>query len=138
VTELSDTAVVQSFLGSYQRKDPGAAIALIDPDISVSEPDGLIYGGEHHGRDAFIADVLQSIAEHYEVDIKQFRTVDATDVTIAIIDARWTSTATGRSLDTRFCEIYTTRNGLITSIEVIPKDSRALYELTLPVASVEA
>lgn len=127
---MSDTAPVEAFFRHIQQGDAGAAIALLHEDVAVSEPAGLEHGGEHRGKAAFVA-VMGTITRNYRVELKDFRTIDGGDVTVAIIDGQWTSTATGRSLDIRFCELYTTADGLITGVEVFPKDTRSLHELTL-------
>jgi ketosteroid isomerase-like protein len=50
---------------------------------------------------------------------------------VALIDTTWTSVATGARLVTQFCELYTVEDGKITALSVFPKDTRALYELTV-------
>ena len=127
---MSDSGPVHEFATAIQNDDNERAMATLSPDIRISEPEGLLYGGEYVGIDACLR-LFGVIFENYRPEILSFRTVDAGDVTILLANARWTSTRTERSTDMKFCEIYTTEDGLITSIEVFPKDSRKLHELAL-------
>jgi ketosteroid isomerase-like protein len=55
---------------------------------------------------------------------------DAGDMAVAHLNLTWTAHSTGASLDTQFCELYTVDGDKITSINVFPKDTKALYDLT--------
>jgi hypothetical protein len=117
---MSDSGPVHDFVTAIQNGDNERAMARLSPDIRISEPEGLLYGGEYVGIDACLR-LFGMIFENYRPEILSFRTVDAGDVTILLANARWTSTHTERSTDMKFCEIYATEDGLITSIEFFPR-----------------
>ena len=70
---MSDDAPVKQFLEAIRGGDPKSALAVIDPHIHVSEPAGLIYGGEYDGYDAFLG-IIKAIYEHYRTEIHEVRT----------------------------------------------------------------
>jgi ketosteroid isomerase-like protein len=128
---VSNIAVVERFINALGAGDAEAGLALLDPNVQVSEPAGLPLGGEYDGLEAFLG-FLQQVAATYEVKIHNIKVMDGGDLAVALIDITWTSIATGASLDTQFCELYTVSADKITAISVFPKDTRALYELTIP------
>jgi ketosteroid isomerase-like protein len=127
---MSDVAIVERFVKALGAGDAEVGLPLLDPHVQVSEPAGLPAGGEYDGLEAFLGFFAQ-VAVTYDVKIHDVRVVDGGDIAVALIDLTWTSLATGKSLDTEFVEVYTTSEDKITSISVFPKDTRALYELTL-------
>jgi ketosteroid isomerase-like protein len=127
---MSNTAIVEKFIKALGAGDAEAGLPLLAPNVQVSEPAGLPAGGEYDGVEAFLG-FFAKVAADYDVDIHHVRVIDGDDIAIALIELTWTSHATGRKLDTKFVEVYTTSDDKITSISVYPKDTRALYELTL-------
>ena len=97
--------------------------------MQVSEPASLPIGGEYAGKAAFVG-FLGKVADTYDVKIHRAKVIDAGDVAVAHLDLTWTAHSTGASLDTQFCELYTVDADKITSINVFPKDTKALYDLT--------
>lgn len=128
---MSNTAVVEQFIKALGDGDAEVGLSLLDPKVQVSEPAGLPIGGEYDGLEAFIGFFAQ-VATTYDVKIHDVKVIDGGDIAIAVINLTFTSLATTLKLDTQFVEIYTTDADKITSISVFPKDTRALYELTLP------
>jgi ketosteroid isomerase-like protein len=125
---MSDSTVVQAFLDGFRAGDIETALSVLHDDLHVSEPAGLPTGGEYRGKAAFVG-FLQHVASLYEVELRGAKLIDGGDVTVAVIDATWTGRETGRQLVTQFVELYTVVDGLVTAINVFPKDTRALYEL---------
>jgi ketosteroid isomerase-like protein len=128
---MSNTAIVEQFVKALGAGDAETGLPLLAPNVQVSEPAGLPMGGEYDGLEAFLGFFAQ-VADTYDVKIHDVNVIDGGDIAIALIDLTWTSLATTKKLDTQFVEIYTTNEDKITSISVFPKDTRALYELTLP------
>ncbi|HEX4557737.1 MAG TPA: nuclear transport factor 2 family protein [Mycobacterium sp.] len=128
---MSNTAIVEKFVKALGAGDAETGLPLLDPNVQVSEPAGLPAGGEYDGLEAFLGFFAQ-VAATYDVKIHDVRVIDGGDVALALIDLSWTSIATGKTLETQFVEVYTTSEDKITSISVFPKDTRALYELTVP------
>jgi ketosteroid isomerase-like protein len=127
---MDGTAVVEEFLRLMGHGQASCALGLVSDDVTVSEPEGLPHGGEYRGKKAFV-EVLRALAANYRLDVADVRVINGGSVIVAMADVQWTSVSTGRSLDTRLCELYTVADGLITSIEVFPKDTRMLHQLTI-------
>ena len=127
---MSDTSVVRSFFDAFRAGDLETLVALLHDDVTVSEPAGLPIGGEYQGKRAFLQ-LLEIIHESYVIELQSTRLFDVGEFTLALINETWTSKATGASLRTRVCELYTVADGMITKIDVFPKDTRTLYELTV-------
>ena len=107
----------------------GVTLDQLHDDVQVSEPAGLPIGGEYSGKAAFVG-FLGKVAATYDVKIHRAKVMDAGELAVAHLDLTWTAHSTGASLDTQFCELYTVDGDKITSINVFPKDTKALYELT--------
>jgi ketosteroid isomerase-like protein len=125
---MSDVTVVQNFLNAFATGDVEKALGLLHDEVQVSEPAGLPTGGEYDGKPAFLG-FLGKVAALYDVQVSGSRVIDGGDIAVAIIDSTWTAHATGARLATQYVELYTVEDGLITALNVFPKDTRALYEL---------
>lgn len=128
---MSNVAIVEKFVKALGAGDAETGLPLLDADVRVSEPAGLPMGGEYDGVEAFLG-FFAGIAATYDVKIHDVRVIDGGDIAVALIDLTWRALATSKTLDTQFVEVYTTSADKITSISVFPKDTHALYELTIP------
>jgi ketosteroid isomerase-like protein len=127
---MTRVAVVQTFIDAFAAGDAQTALAQLHDDVRVSEPAGLPMGGEYASKSEFIG-FLSKAAATYDVAIHRADVNDAGDVALARLHMTWTARATGASLDTELCELYTVTDDKISAINVFPKDTRALYELTI-------
>jgi limonene-1,2-epoxide hydrolase len=125
---MANIAVVEAFIAALGSGDAEAALGRLHDDVRVSEPAGLPMGGEYVRKAGFV-DFLGRVAATYDVKIHRATVHDAGEVAVAHLDLTWTAHATGASLNTRFCELYTVDGDKIAAIDVYPKDTRALYEL---------
>jgi ketosteroid isomerase-like protein len=126
---MANVAVVQAFITALSSGDAEMALGQLHDDVQVSEPASLPIGGEYAGKAAFVG-FLGKVSDTYDVKIHRAKVIDAGDVAVAHLDLTWTAHSTGASLDTQFCELYTVDADKITSINVFPKDTKALYDLT--------
>ena len=127
---MANVAVVDAFIAALGAGDAEGALARLHDDVRVSEPAGLPMGGEYATKAGFV-DFLGKVAAIYDVKVHRATVRDAGDVAVAHIDLTWTAHATGASVDTQFCELYTVDGDKIAAIDVFPKDTRVLHELTL-------
>ena len=127
---MANVAVVQAFITACSSGDAETALGQLHDDVRVSEPASLPIGGEYAGKAAFVG-FLGKVAATYDVKIHQAKVMDAGDMVVAHLDLTWTAHSTGASLNTQFCELYTVDGDKITSINVYPKDTKALCELTV-------
>jgi ketosteroid isomerase-like protein len=126
---MANVAVVDAFIAALGSGDAEGALGQLRDDVRLSEPAGLPMGGEYVSKAGFV-DFLGKVAATYDVKIHRATVRDAGDVAVAHVDLTWTAHATGASVDTQFCELYTVDGDKIATIDVFPKDTRVLYELT--------
>jgi ketosteroid isomerase-like protein len=126
---MANVAVVETFITALGLGDAEAALGQLHDDVQVSEPASLPIGGEYAGKAAFVG-FLGKVAATYDVKIHRAEVMDAGDMALAHLHLTWTAHSTGASLDTQFCELYAIDGDKITSINVFPKDTKALYDLT--------
>jgi ketosteroid isomerase-like protein len=128
---MTGIETLETLLAAMRRGDLATAATLIHPDIIVSEPDSLPYGGVHRGKQAFFEDVLGGILRRATLQLGETTVRDAGDVIVAHMVLTFTAHDTGRSVTLPLVEIYTVDDGLITSIDVYPKDTvhyRTVFE----------
>ena len=128
---MANVAVVDAFIAALGSGDAEGALRQLHDEVRLSEPAGLPMGGEYVSKAGFV-DFLGKLAATYDVKVHRATVRDAGDFAVAHLDLTWTAHATGASMDTQFCELYTVDGDKIAAIDVFPKDTRALYELTRP------
>jgi ketosteroid isomerase-like protein len=128
---LSNATVVEEFIEALGAGDAAAGLPLLHPDVQIFVPARLPFGGEYAGLEGFIG-FFEQVASTYDVKIHDAKVMNGGDHVVTLTDTTWTARATGASLDTQFCEVYTVTDDKITVINVFPKDTRALHELTIP------
>jgi ketosteroid isomerase-like protein len=126
---MANVAVVETFITAFGSGDAETALGQLHDDVQVSEPASLPIGGEYAGKAAFVG-FLGKVAATYDVKIHRAEVMDAGDMALAHLHLTWTAHSTLASLDTQFCELYAIDGDKITSINVFPKDTKALYDLT--------
>lgn len=127
---MSNVAVVETFINALISVDTETALGHLDNDVHVSVPAGLPMGGEYIGKAAFFV-FFGKVASTYEIEIDRRRVLDTGKVVLAVIDSNWTARRTAASLRTQVCEFFTVADAKITAINMFPKDTRALYEITV-------
>jgi ketosteroid isomerase-like protein len=115
--------VVEELFEAMKVLDAERVMAVMHPDLVTLEPSSLPYGGVHHGSEAFRENVLGAMLALADVEIHDMRAYDAGEVIVGKADLTFTSRATGRSLRTPLVEIYEVTDGLISRIDVYPKDT---------------
>lgn len=110
---------VENFLGGNVE----GALEFIHPDVVADEPASLSYGGQWVGKDGFRA-LMQKIGETVAVEATPLGLHDAGDTVVAVFQAKFTSHATGASVEMPVCEVYGFTDGLISSANVFYKDSK--------------
>lgn len=128
---MSDTTVVATFFDRLGAGDVPGALSLMHDDVRLLEPAGLPTGGEYVGKDGFLS-FAEKTRSVYRPTVHARKLSDAGDVTLVEFDVTFTSCVSDTHVDTRVVELYTVVDGLITRIDVYPKDTRAMYELALP------
>jgi len=129
---MTSVETLETLIAAMRHGDGEAAAALIHPDVTVTEPASLPYGGVHRGKQAFLDDVLGGILRRASISLGETTVRDAGDVVVAHMVVTFTAHETGRSVTLPIVELYEVDgDGLITSIDVYPKDTvhyRTVFE----------
>jgi ketosteroid isomerase-like protein len=126
----SRVSVVEAFFEQLRAGDLPGVLKYCHPEVELIEPAGLPYGTTYHGHDG-LGQLVAAVAELYEFEIHSVEAHDWGDKTVGYLEATFVSRTTGKRLDTHVVEIYTFTDGLLSSVEIFPQDTRAIYELTL-------
>jgi uncharacterized protein len=127
---VSKTAaeVVDDLIDALATIDVEVLKALVHPDVEVTEPVGLPYGGVYRGADAFFGELLPQLAGPFELGIEDAKVFDGGEAAAANMKVVYTSRRTGETIRMPYVEIYSVTDGLITKIDVYPQDVTALTE----------
>lgn len=120
---------LQEFFDLVSSGDMASAIKYMHPDCVTSEAAGLPYAGDYIGGQGFIA-LFGAIARDFDMKVNSSAIVDTVgDAVLAQMSATLQAKRTGRSLETRIMELYSFDDGLLTSIDVFYKDTKAVADL---------
>lgn len=122
-------AIVESFYQRLTTGDVAGALANFHRDSEIDEPDGLPYGGRYQGHRG-ILQLFMNVAAHFHLEIRQWELHATGEEVVGIITTTFTSKATGKVLHTTAVELYRFADGRISSVDIYPKDTRAIYELS--------
>ena len=111
----------QGFVENFLGGNVVGALEFIHPDVVAHEPSNLPYGGEWVGKDGFRA-LMEAIGETVAVEATPLGLHDAGDTIVAVFQAKFTSHATGASVEMPVCEVYSFTDGLISGANVFYKD----------------
>ena len=85
-TAKSNVQVLQDGYNAFNEGDFESVLALMDENIEWIEPEGLPFGGSHHGPEAVAENVFGPVMEPFEsleLDVDRF--IDGSD-TIVVLD----------------------------------------------------
>lgn len=120
--------VVRSLIDAMSAGDIEGMLSRMAPDIEVREPESLPYGGVHHGIEAFCKNVIEVMLAKVEMGATNHALFSSGDTVAVSMLSSATSRRTGEVLYMPFMELYTVKDGLITCIDVYPKDTKQLVE----------
>ena len=106
--------------------DLESAGAMMHDDFVLHEPAALPYGGEYHGAAGFF-EIMGRINERFEAGLAApVEYFDATDPVVIRLVGRFTSRATGETVEMSVVELYYVRDGKIAELDVYYKDPGAI------------
>ncbi len=124
---MDKVGVVKGFYEAFVAGDLAGCIARLHSDLVVDEPSGLPYGGYYEGVEGFQKLVAAMLAD-YELALVEWSVHDAGDFVAGRLLGRFTSRATGRSLDMPVVEHCYVTDDRISRIDVFYKDTRAFVD----------
>jgi uncharacterized protein len=129
MTAADAQAKVGGFVKAIAGEQFDDARALLDREFVVYEAGGLPYSGEYHGPDGFF-ELLGKMNQAMELTPGETFQYLLADGTVAIRGRlKFTSRASGQSVEMGLVEIYTVRDGLIVELDVYYKDPSAVAAL---------
>lgn len=118
---MKPTEFLKGLYDSFARGDVPAVLGAMDPQIRWHEAEGSPYqasGEPWIGPDAVLNNLLVKLAEEWDgfgVHPHTFHEAGG----VVVVEARYSGTykATGQSIDTQVCHVWTVENGKITKFQ---------------------
>lgn len=125
-TTTAGLATVQNFYGLLGEGRFDDAVALLHDEVVFHESIDLPYGGDYHGKAGFaeLGGKLMGLFDASPTGPIDF--LSAGDLVIVRIPSRFTSRATGASVEMPVVEISSFRDGLIAEVDVYYKNPAAV------------
>jgi hypothetical protein len=124
-------ATVREFYGLVMEGRLEDACDVLHDDLVIRVPPGLPYSGDYHGPAGFLDD-MSRITEMFEPKPLQVDYLTDGDPVVLKILGRFTSRASGQSLETDIVELFYVRDGKIAELDIYYKDPAALTALATP------
>jgi ketosteroid isomerase-like protein len=122
------TESVARFAQAYLDGDIAAVLGSIAPGCVIHQAEALPWGGDWTGPEGFVAMVTRMVT-NLDVELVSIDIMDAGQVAVGKLAARWTARATGEAAVMTVVEHYTVENGLITDLDVYYKDTALIRRL---------
>ena len=99
-TERTNTESVQRLYESFTKGDFETIRAIMDSDVELHEPKGIVGGGTYHGFDEIAENVFSKIGNEWEdVSVVPERYVEDGETVVALHTWSGTSSKTGKSVE---------------------------------------
>ncbi|TGD73309.1 nuclear transport factor 2 family protein [Mangrovimicrobium sediminis] len=119
-------AVVQGLINSVLAGDLEGMFSHLAEDLVVDEPLSLAIGGVHRGKQEFLKGVIEGITAKADMRIHDYRVISESDQVVVNMTLEFIGHSNGATLEMPYVELYTVSDGLISRIDVYPKDTKAL------------
>ena len=124
----ADVDVVDRFLKAFQAGDIETAFSLLHPELVVHEGDGLPHAGEFVGP-AGLQTLLGKMFEDLEMRLEGYEIIGAGSSVAAKLAMVFKSRKSGRELPMPGVELYSTKDGLVSKIDVYYKSTTSVADL---------
>ncbi|WP_433781431.1 nuclear transport factor 2 family protein [Actinomycetospora sp. CA-101289] len=128
-TDAATTDVVRAACRAWADRDEEALHEHLDPDVLWRAAVGSPYAGSYRGPDE-VSVLLRRMAETWpawEVDVDVIASAAHQGLVVGTYRGR--AASTGRSVEARFAQVWSVRDGRVTSHEEIVDSSRLLASL---------
>lgn len=116
-TAKSNVQALQDGYHAFNEGDFESVLALMDENIEWIEPEGLPFGGSHHGPEAVAENVFGPVMEPFEsleLDVDRF--IDGGDTIVVLGTARGTIRGTETDLNNPFAHVHNFEDGQIVQL----------------------
>ena len=124
----ADADVVDRFLKAFQAGDIETAFSLLHPEVVIHEGDGLPYAGEFVGHEG-LQTLLGKIFQDLEMRLDGYEIIGAGSAVAVKLAMVFKSRKSGRELPMPGVELYSTKDGLVSKIDVFYKDTTSVANL---------
>jgi ketosteroid isomerase-like protein len=124
----ADVDVTQQFLKAFSSGDIQGVFALVHPEIVVDEGAGLPYEGEFVGPEG-LQDLIGKIMSKSEMVVDSFDVSDGGDCAVARLQLIFTARGSGRVVTMPSIELYETKDGKVSKIDVFYKSTQTMADL---------
>ena len=116
---------VRAAYEAFQRGDLDAALAHVDPQVEISDPERA-GAGPFRGREAYLAWLAEWVEtwERYEYEIEAL--VDLVDQVVVIVRHRGRAGGSGIEIDQRGATVHAVRDGMIAGVRPYSRADEAL------------
>lgn len=113
-TAKSNVELLEDGYKAFNEGDIESVSSLMNENIEWIEPEGLPFGGTHHGPEAVAENVFGPVMDQFEsleLDVERF--IDGGDTVVALGTAHGTIRETGTELNNPFAHVYDFEDGQI-------------------------
>jgi uncharacterized protein len=129
MTKVDAAAVVAEFYAASRAGDLDRVRAVLAPEVTLTEPDSVPYGGVHRGADAIISLAVDLFSKYFDFTRNEVRYILAEgENAIARMDVSGTTRTSGKPIAFSATECFVVRDGLITEIQPYHFDTAAVIE----------
>ncbi|MFD9668573.1 nuclear transport factor 2 family protein [Rhodococcus sp. NPDC059968] len=125
----SEKKVVQAFVEAFSRGDIDTALTHLADDGVIDEAEGMNHSGLYKGGPKGFSKLLVLMTAEMDAAVDSCDYLDAEGVIVTKMALTFTSKKTGRKFPTRVTELYTVKNGRITSLDSYYKDPAGVAAL---------
>lgn len=129
MTQVDAAAVVAEFYAASRAGDLDRVRAVLAPEVTLTEPDSVPYGGVHRGIEAIVALAVDLFSKYFDFTRNEVRYILAEgENAIARVDVSGTTRTSGKPIAFSATECFVVRGGLITEIQPYHFDTAAVIE----------
>jgi ketosteroid isomerase-like protein len=124
----ADINVTERYLKAFAAGDTDTMFGLIAPDGLIDEPYGLSYAGQYVGP-AGLQELVGKIMTPMELTLDTFDVSDGGDCAVARMELTYTSRSSGRVVKMSCMELFETKEGKVSKLDIYYKSTQAIVEL---------
>jgi uncharacterized protein len=114
---MTPIETIDSLIDAVKRRDLGAVLAKVAPDVSWQGPDSIPWGGIHKGPDG-VKTFFTRLGENFEMSgVNVHDRFASGDNVVVLGDFQGKGRRTGKPATVGFCWVWRVKNGLVGSLQ---------------------